>query len=83
MPTGATGRLPWRAFNLRFYSRYRSFRHAHSVSKDGQDLAELLAPVGQQAESVETASWWEPPHPGYRDYTHQDESLIFRVRKSG
>jgi SAM-dependent methyltransferase len=50
---------------------------------DEQDLGELLASVGQQAERVETASWWEPPHPGYRDYVHQHESLIFRVRKSG
>jgi SAM-dependent methyltransferase len=50
---------------------------------DEQDLTELLASVGQQAERVETASWWEPPHPGYRDYVHQHESLIFHVRKSG
>jgi SAM-dependent methyltransferase len=50
---------------------------------DELDLAELLSSVGQQAERVETASWWEPPHPGYRDYVHQHESLIFRVRKSG
>jgi SAM-dependent methyltransferase len=49
---------------------------------DEQDLTELLASVGQQSEQVETASWWEPPHPGYRDYVHQHESLIFRVRKS-
>jgi SAM-dependent methyltransferase len=49
---------------------------------DEQDLAELLGSVGQHPESVETASWWEPPHPGYRDYVHQHESLIFRVRKS-
>jgi len=49
---------------------------------DEQDLDELLGSVGQHAESVETASWWEPPHPGYRDYVHQHESLIFRVRKS-
>jgi len=50
---------------------------------DEQDLAELLASVGPPAESVETANWWEPPHPGYRDYVHQHESLIFRVRKAG
>jgi SAM-dependent methyltransferase len=50
---------------------------------DEEDLGGLLASVGQHAESVETASWWEPPHPGYRDYVHQHESLIFRVRKSG
>ncbi|MFL6162618.1 MAG: class I SAM-dependent methyltransferase [Jatrophihabitantaceae bacterium] len=50
---------------------------------DEQDLVELLASVGPPAESVETASWWEPPHPGYRDYVHQHESLIFRVRKAG
>jgi SAM-dependent methyltransferase len=49
---------------------------------DEQALTELLDSVGQQAESVETASWWEPPHPGYRDYVHQHESLIFRVRKA-
>ncbi|HEX4729443.1 MAG TPA: class I SAM-dependent methyltransferase [Jatrophihabitans sp.] len=49
---------------------------------DEQDLHGLLASVGLAAESVQTASWWEPPHPGYRDYVHQHESLIFRVRKS-
>lgn len=58
--------------------------HAEFYCKfyDEPDLVELLAAVGQQAESIETASWWEPPHPGYRDYVHQHESLIFRVRKS-
>jgi SAM-dependent methyltransferase len=57
--------------------------HAEFYCKfyDEQDLAELLGSVGSAAESVETASWWEPPHPGYRDYVHQHESLIFRVRK--
>lgn len=57
--------------------------HAEFYCKfyDEADLTGLLASVGQQAESVETASWWEPPHPGYRDYVHQHESLIFRVRK--
>ncbi len=48
---------------------------------DEEDLTGLLAGVGLRAESVETASWWEPPHPGYRDYVHRHESLIFRVRK--
>ncbi|HEU5268301.1 MAG TPA: class I SAM-dependent methyltransferase [Jatrophihabitans sp.] len=48
---------------------------------DEQDLAELLSAVSLQAESVRTASWWEPPHPGYRDYVHRHESLIFHVRK--
>jgi SAM-dependent methyltransferase len=48
---------------------------------DEPDLAELLGSVGQHAESVRTASWWEPPHPGYRDYVHRHESLIFQVRK--
>jgi SAM-dependent methyltransferase len=48
---------------------------------DEQDLGGLLGEVGQHAESVQTASWWEPPHPGYRDYVHRHESLIFRVRK--
>lgn len=58
--------------------------HAEFYCKfyDEQDLAALLASVGRAAESVETASWWEPPHPGYRDYVHRHESLIFRIRKS-
>lgn len=45
------------------------------------DLEELLRSVRMPAESVETASWWEPPHAGYRDYEHQHESLIFTIRK--
>ena len=32
---------------------------------DEQDLLELLASVGQQAEQVETASWWEPNRPSW------------------
>jgi ubiquinone/menaquinone biosynthesis C-methylase UbiE len=49
---------------------------------DADDLAALLDSVGLRAESVEVASWWEPPHAGYRDYVHQHESLIFRVTKT-
>lgn len=48
---------------------------------DRADLDELLASVGLTAESVEVASWWEPPHAGYRDYEHEHESLIFTIRK--
>jgi ubiquinone/menaquinone biosynthesis C-methylase UbiE len=48
---------------------------------DHGDLTVLLSEVGMTATSVEVASWWEPPHAGYRDYVHQHESLIFRVRK--
>lgn len=50
---------------------------------DEADLAALLESAGQRAESVRTESWWEPPHPGYRDYVHQHESLVFCVRKVG
>ena len=49
---------------------------------DHDDLAGLLDSVGLRAESVEVASWWEPPHAGYRDYDHQHESLIFRITKA-
>lgn len=49
---------------------------------DADDLAKLLASVGMKADSVEVASWWEPPHAGYRDYVHQHESLIFRITKA-
>lgn len=48
---------------------------------DQTDLTALLASVGLAASSVKIASWWEPPHAGYRDYVHQHESLIFRVSK--
>ncbi|MEO6700902.1 MAG: class I SAM-dependent methyltransferase [Jatrophihabitantaceae bacterium] len=48
---------------------------------DHDDLTGLLDSVGMTAESIEVASWWEPPHVGYRDYVHQHESLIFRVCK--
>jgi len=48
---------------------------------DADDLTALLDSVGLRAESVEVASWWEPPHAGYRDYVHQHESLIFRITK--
>jgi len=49
---------------------------------DRDDLDALLASVGMPAGSVEVASWWEPPHAGYRDYAHQHESLIFTVSKT-
>lgn len=49
---------------------------------DHDDLEKLLASVGMRAESVEVASWWEPPHAGYRDYEHEHESLIFTIKKS-
>ncbi len=49
---------------------------------DADDLTELLDSVGLRADSVEVASWWEPPHAGYRDYDHQHESLIFRITKA-
>lgn len=48
---------------------------------DEDDLTGLLTSVGMTADSVQVASWWEPPHAGYRDYVHQHESLIFRVCK--
>ncbi len=50
---------------------------------DQEDLDALLFAVGLTAGSVETQSWWEPPHVGYRDYEHQHESLIFTIRKPG
>jgi ubiquinone/menaquinone biosynthesis C-methylase UbiE len=49
---------------------------------DQDDLSALLTSVRLSAASVEVASWWEPPHAGYREYVHQHESLIFRVTKS-
>ncbi|MFD1073460.1 class I SAM-dependent methyltransferase [Longispora fulva] len=49
---------------------------------DRSDLDELLESVGMITESVETASWWEPPHAGYREYEHEHESLIFTIRKA-
>lgn len=55
-----------------FYCRF--FDHA--------DLEVLLNSVGLAAKSVEVASWWEPPHAGYRDYVHQHESLIFQITKA-
>jgi ubiquinone/menaquinone biosynthesis C-methylase UbiE len=50
---------------------------------DRDDLDALLESVDLAAESVEVASWWEPPHAGYRDYEHEHESLIFTIKKSG
>jgi ubiquinone/menaquinone biosynthesis C-methylase UbiE len=50
---------------------------------DHDDLEALLTSVGMRAEAVEVASWWEPPHAGYRDYVHQHESLIATIRKPG
>jgi ubiquinone/menaquinone biosynthesis C-methylase UbiE len=50
---------------------------------DRADLDALLSSVGMPAERVEVQSWWEPPHAGYRNYTHKHESLIFTVRKPG
>jgi len=49
---------------------------------DREDLDALLRLVGLTAETVEVASWWEPPHAGYRDYEHEHESLIFTIRKN-
>jgi len=49
---------------------------------DRDDLDALLTSVGMPADSVEVASWWEPPHAGYRDYEHEHESLIFTIRKN-
>lgn len=48
---------------------------------DHDDLSALLDSVGLGADSVELASWQEPPHVGYRDYVHQHESLIFTITK--
>ncbi|TDP94068.1 methyltransferase family protein [Labedaea rhizosphaerae] len=48
---------------------------------DLDDLAKLLASAELEAESVETSSWWEPPHAGYRDYEHEHESHIFTIAK--
>jgi SAM-dependent methyltransferase len=48
---------------------------------DAADLAGLVSSVGQRVEFVKTASWWEPPSPGYREYVHRHESLIFHARK--
>jgi len=50
---------------------------------DHQDAEALLDSVGMSALDVEVASWWEPPHAGYRDYVHQHESLIVTIRKPG
>jgi ubiquinone/menaquinone biosynthesis C-methylase UbiE len=49
---------------------------------DRHDLDALLTSVGMAADSVEVASWWEPPHAGYRDYEHEHESLIFTIEKT-
>ena len=49
---------------------------------DRDDLDALLTSVDMPADSVEVASWWEPPHAGYRDYEHEHESLIFTIRKN-
>jgi ubiquinone/menaquinone biosynthesis C-methylase UbiE len=48
---------------------------------DREDLDALLGSVDLAADSVEVASWWEPPHAGYRDYEHEHESLIFTIKK--
>jgi ubiquinone/menaquinone biosynthesis C-methylase UbiE len=50
---------------------------------DRADLDTLLESVGMSAETVEVASWREPPHAGYRDYEHDHESLVFTIRKPG
>ena len=49
---------------------------------DREDLDALLESVGMTPETVEVASWWEPPHAGYRDYEHEHESLIFTIKKN-
>lgn len=49
---------------------------------DREDLDALLESVGMVADSIEVASWWEPPHAGYRDYEHEHESLIFTIKKT-
>ncbi|HEY0639713.1 MAG TPA: class I SAM-dependent methyltransferase [Pseudonocardiaceae bacterium] len=49
---------------------------------DREDLDKLLTSVNMPPVLVETQSWWEPPHAGYRDYEHQHESLIFTIRKN-
>ena len=48
---------------------------------DHDDLEALLSSVDMRAETVEVASWWEPPHAEYRTYEHQHESLIFTIKK--
>jgi SAM-dependent methyltransferase len=50
---------------------------------DEADVEALLRSVELTATTIEVQSWWEPPHAGYRDYTHQHESLIVTIRKPG
>jgi ubiquinone/menaquinone biosynthesis C-methylase UbiE len=54
-----------------FYFRFR----------DRTEVAALLEQLPAETLSIELAKWTEPPHEGYREYTHEHASWVFVVRK--
>ncbi len=43
---------------------------------------ELATRSGFKVVDMEELSWWEPPHPGYREYEHQHSSWALALRRA-
>jgi len=43
---------------------------------------DLATRAGFNVVEIEELSWWEPPHPGYREYRHQHASWALALRRS-
>ena len=43
---------------------------------------ELATRSGFKVVEIEELSWWEPPHPGYREYKHQHSSWALALRRT-
>lgn len=46
------------------------------------DASSLCSNAGFEVENCEEFSWWEDPHPGYRDYRHQHSSWTLALRRT-
>jgi hypothetical protein len=58
-------------FDKKFYFRYY----------DKGSVLSLLKRFKTNTISLETTSWKEPPHEGYREYPHEHESWAFVIEK--
>jgi len=45
------------------------------------EVTALLSPFGAELLNVESVSWSEGPHEGYREYRHEHQSIVFSLRK--
>lgn len=48
---------------------------------DRDNVLDLLRPFNAKLLSLELVRWIEPPHEGYREYTHEHESWAFTLQK--